>query len=136
MEKLIAPAAIFTWQNFAAVGLGGALGCWLRWLLALAMNAIVPRLPLGTLAANLIGAFAIGLALGYYSKHTSWPLEWRLFVQTGFLGGLTTFSTFAGESFLLLQSGELAWALSNIAINLFGSLVLCGLGYAVVRGAG
>jgi CrcB protein len=124
------------WQTFMAVGIGGALGCWLRWLLAIALNAVLPLLPLGTLAANLGGAFVMGLALGYYSKHTGWPLEWRLLIQTGFLGGLTTFSTFSGESFVLLQRGEMLWALTNIGANLIGSLVLCALGYAVIRGAG
>jgi CrcB protein len=120
----------------AAVGLGGVIGCWLRWFLAMAWNALVPMLPLGTLAANLGGALMMGLALGYYSKHTEWPLEWRLLVQTGFLGGLTTFSTFSGESFVLIQRGQFLWALGNIGLNLLGSLALCALGYAAIRGAG
>jgi CrcB protein len=112
------------------------LGCWLRWLLAVALNAVVPLLPIGTLIANLAGAFIMGLALGYYSKHTSWPIEWRFFIQTGFLGGLTTFSTFSGESLTLIQRGAFGWALAHIGANLVGSLALCALGYAVIRGAG
>ncbi len=116
------------------MALGGVLGCWLRWLFAMAWNALLPRLPLGTLAANLVGALLMGLALGYYAKNSDWPTEWRLLCMTGFLGGLTTFSTFSGESFVLLQRGEIFWALGNIGLNLVGSLVLCALGYAALRG--
>ena len=123
-----------TWSAVLAVGAGGAIGCWLRWLLALGLNAIAPLLPMGTLVANLSGGFAMGLALGYISRHPEWAPHWRLFVMTGFLGGLTTFSTFSGESVILIHEGEFAWALGHIAINLFGSIALCALGYAVIRG--
>lgn len=76
----------------------------------------------------------MGMALGYISRHPEWAPHWRLFVMTGFLGGLTTFSTFSGESLILIHEGKFGWALGHIATNLFGSIALCALGYAVIRG--
>lgn len=119
--------------SFAAVGIGAALGAWLRWGLALWLAPVHGKLQLGTLLANLAGGFLIGVALAFFS---SWPQlspEWRLFAVTGFLGGLTTFSTFSGEAMLLLQRGDYAWALAHSALHLAGSIVCCIAGYATWR---
>ena len=80
-----------------AVGGGAAAGAWLRWLLGMMLNPVFPTLPLGTLAANLLGGWLMGLALGFLGHYESLPPEMRLFITTGFLGGLTTFSTFSAE---------------------------------------
>jgi CrcB protein len=87
----------------------------------------------GTLAANLVGGYLVGLALGFFAGQPDLAPEWRLFVITGFLGGLTTFSSFSGESVTLLQRGEVGWALAHTALHLFGSLLLCAAGFATWR---
>ena len=115
-----------------SVGAGAALGAWLRWWLSLLLNPIVPMLPLGTLGANLIGGYLIGLVLGYIDHFQALSPELRLFVTTGFLGGLTTFSTFSGEVSSLLMRGEYAWAGATVAANLLGSLALTLLGVATI----
>lgn len=122
--------------GFAAVGIGAALGAWLRWGLSLALNAVLPTLPLGTLVSNLSGGFMIGAAVAYFGLHADLSPAWRLFIVTGFLGGLTTFSTFSAESMLLLQEGKPGWALAHSAVHLLGALVFCFAGYAAVRAAG
>ena len=96
-------------SGFLAVGIGAALGAWLRWWLAIALNALTPHLPFGTLAANLIGGYLIGVAVEYFSQQGGLPIEMRLFVITGFLGGLTTFSTFSAEAVALLQRDQYGW---------------------------
>ena len=119
--------------SVAAIGVGAALGALLRWALALRLNALVPHLPLGTLAANLVGGYGIGLALGWLAQHPELPPQVRLFVVTGLLGGLTTFSTFSAEVVLQLQAGRLGWALLTAGAHLAGSLLLTALGLATVR---
>lgn len=120
-------------MSWLAVGLGAALGAWLRWGLGLWLGAQHAQLQLGTLAANLLGGYLVGLALGFFGAHPQIPPEWRLFAITGFLGGLTTFSSFSGESVLLLERGELGWALAHTVLHLVGSLLLCAAGFASWR---
>jgi CrcB protein len=115
-----------------AISLGAALGAVLRWALGLSLNTLFPTVPPGTLAANLIGAYLIGLAISFFSQHTGLAPEWRLFVITGFLGGLTTFSTFSAEVTTLLQQGRLAWALGAVSIHVAGSLAMTLLGMATL----
>ncbi len=112
-----------------AVALGAALGALCRWGLGAALNAAFPLLPPGTLLANLVGGYGIGLALGWAAQATL-PPEWKLFVVTGFLGGLTTFSAFSAEVVGLLQAGRAGWALATAALHLAGSLLLTVAGYA------
>ena len=119
--------------SIAAVGIGSALGAWLRWVLGLGLNAIVPNLPLGTLAANLVGGYLVGVAVEYFSQQVSVPPEIRLLVITGFLGGLTTFSTFSAEAVSLLMRAQYAWAGFLIGAHLAGSLVMTVLGIQTVR---
>lgn len=118
--------------GFLAVGLGAALGAWLRWGLSLAMNHWFGPIPLGTLTANLIGGYLVGVAATLFHLNTSLPPEARLFVITGLLGGLTTFSTFSTEVVWLMQRAEYLWALASVAAHLLGSLLLTALGMATV----
>ena len=118
---------------FAAVGIGAALGAWMRWGLSAALNHVVPNLPLGTLAANIIGGYLIGIAVEIFVQHLTLAPEWRLFIVTGFLGGLTTFSTFSAEVVELLARNDYGWALALIAAHLVGSLAMTILGIMTVR---
>ncbi|MEO8157789.1 MAG: fluoride efflux transporter CrcB [Betaproteobacteria bacterium] len=120
--------------GFLAVGMGAALGAWMRWGLGVALNVILPNLPLGTLAANLVGGYLIGVAVEYFSLQGGLPVEMRLFVITGFLGGLTTFSSFSAEAVGLLMQSRFGWAILLIASHLLGSLVMTILGIATMRG--
>lgn len=124
-----------TLGGFVAVAIGSVLGAWLRWLLAVLMNAMLPALPLGTLVANLSGGFMIGAAFAWISHHTDLPPEWRLFVVTGFLGGLTTFSSFSAEAMILLQQRQYGWAMLHTSSHLLGSLACCFAGYALLQAA-
>jgi len=119
--------------SFFAVGLGAAIGAWLRWALAVWLGGAHDKLQLGTLAANLGGGYLIGIALGLFAAHPGLSPEWRLFAITGFLGGLTTFSTFSGEAMLLLQRGDYGWALAHSLLHLAGSIVCCIAGFATWR---
>lgn len=120
------------WTSILAIGLGAALGALLRWQLAVWLNALIPNLPPGTLVANLLGGFLMGLALALFAATPELGPEWRLLVITGFLGGLTTFSAFSGEVVLLLQAGKTAWALATIAAHVVGSLLMTMLGLLTV----
>lgn len=118
--------------GFAAVGAGAALGAWLRWWLGMRLNPVYPSLPLGTLAANLIGGFLIGVAVAYFNRHPHVAPELRLLVITGFMGALTTFSTFSGEVVGMLGNREYWLAAGTAGAHLFGSLLLTGAGFAMV----
>lgn len=118
---------------FAAVGIGAALGAWLRWALAVGLNAAVPNFPLGTFAANVVGGYFIGVAMEYFSGHAGLAPEVRLLVMTGFLGGLTTFSTFSAETVTLLMRAQYAWAGLLVLAHLAGSLLMTVLGIHTVR---
>ena len=120
------------WRQFLAVSIGGMLGCLLRWLLAIFLNSYFPTVPPGTLAANLIGCYVIGMALAFFTAYPAFAPEWRLFLTTGFCGGLTTFSTFSAEIVTLLQSGRTTWALFAGAAHLGGSLLMTFAGIATV----
>jgi CrcB protein len=118
---------------FLAVGVGAAVGAWLRWWLSLLLNPIVPPLPMGTLVANLVGGYLIGVAVELLGQHTTLAPELRLFVITGFLGGLTTFSAFSAEAVLLIQRLEWGWLLLLVSVHVLGSIAMTLLGVASVR---
>lgn len=118
--------------SILSIGLGAAFGAVMRWLLSVRLNSLFPALPLGTLAANLIGGYLIGVAISYFALHVELPPQWRLLVITGFLGGLTTFSTFSAEVVTQLQQGNLTWAFVGIATHVLGSLAMTMLGMATV----
>lgn len=119
--------------GFIAVGIGAALGAWLRWGFGTWFNPVFPTLPLGTLAANLVGGYLVGLAVAYFGEHAGLPPEARLFIITGFLGGLTTFSTFSAEAVTLLARAQYGWALAHIATHLAGSIVMTVLGMLTMK---
>ncbi|WP_454721432.1 MULTISPECIES: fluoride efflux transporter CrcB [Cupriavidus] len=119
--------------GFVAVGVGAAAGAWLRWLFSVLWNAVNPALPYGTLAANLVGGYLVGLAVGYFDAHVELPPEWRLLAVTGFLGGLTTFSTFSSEVVANLMAGDYGWAAAHLLLHLGGSLVLTVAGLWTYR---
>ncbi len=116
-----------------AVGIGAVIGAWLRWSLSLALNTVLPNLPLGTLTCNLVGGFIIGIAVELFALHPVMAPEIRLFVITGFLGSLTTFSAFSAEAVGLLQREQYSWAFGMISAHLLGSLAMTVLGIALVR---
>ena len=112
----------------AAIALGASLGALGRWGLSLWLNPLAPQLPLGTLAANLAGGYLVGLALAFFTSHASLAPEWRLFAITGFLGGLTTFSTFSAEVVGMLLKGQMAWALATAGLHMLGSFLMTAAG--------
>lgn len=118
------------WKPIFAISFGAALGALLRWQLGIKLNSLMPSLPLGTLTANLIGGYIIGLAVAFFAQAPEISPEWRLLIVTGFCGGLTTFSTFSAEVVSLLQTGRLVWALGAIAMHVTGSLVMTFAGLA------
>ena len=119
--------------DVAAVGTGAALGAWLRWAFSAWLNPRVPHFPLGTLASNLVGGYLVGLAIAYFAMRHDLPPAIRLFAITGFLGGLTTFSTFSAEVTELLAHGNYATGVALAATHLLGSLVLTAAGFATFR---
>jgi CrcB protein len=117
------------------VFVGGGIGAVLRFVLSLWLNPLNTALPLGTLAANLAGGLMVGLFSAYFTQHTELPVEWRLLAITGFLGGLTTFSTFSLEVVSMLQRQQYAHALGTAALHLLGSLTLTALGFVIAQKA-
>jgi CrcB protein len=118
--------------SIAAIGLGAALGALLRWALGLQLDALFPALSAGTLAANLIGGYLVGVAVALFAAMPALPPAWRLFVITGFLGGLTTFSAFSAEVAAQWMAGQTAWAMVTIFVHVLGSVVMTLLGFGTV----
>jgi len=118
---------------FLAIGLGAAIGAWLRWGLGLWLNPLFPAMPLGTLAANLVGGYSIGLAIAWFVEHPGLPPEARLFLITGLLGGLTTFSTFSAEVVTALMRGLLLTGGLIAFVHMSGSFLATGLGFYSMR---
>jgi len=121
------------WGSVMAVGGGAAVGAWIRWGLGVALNPLFPTLPLGTLAANLSGGLLMGFAMEIVTRHGAMPAELRLLVTTGFLGGLTTFSTFSAEITTLLARGERYWATLEIVAHVAGSVIMTMTGILLMR---
>jgi fluoride exporter len=119
-------------MNIAAVGVGAAFGAWARWGLSVLLNPVVPSLPLGTLAANLVGGLLVGVMMGL-AEPLNLSATTRLLLVTGFLGGLTTFSTFSAEAVGTLMRGQVGWASALVLAHLVGSLLLTGIGVIAGR---
>jgi fluoride exporter len=119
-------------RTVLAISCGASLGALLRWWLGAQLNAHLPQIPPGTLAANLIGGYVVGIAIAFFATYSALAPEWRLFVITGFCGGLTTFSTFSAEIVDLLQQGRTGWALGAAAAHLAGSVIMTFAGIGTV----
>ena len=123
-----------TWMSgFLAVGIGSALGGWARWGLSVWLNPRHEHFYLGTYAANAIGGFLVGGAAAFFLENPGLSPAWRLFIITGFLGGLTTFSSYSAEVVGLIQRGEMGWAMTVAATHLVTSLALTAIGFAAYR---
>ena len=122
-------------QLLLAVFIGGGTGSVARWLLSMKLNPVHQIIPLGTLTANLIGAFIIGAGLAWFNRMTHIDPVWKVLITTGFCGGLTTFSTSSAEVVFLLQEGRAGWALLNVAVNLLGSFAMTALAFWLVSTA-
>ena len=121
------------WLSFAAVGVGAAVGAWLRWGLGLLLNPIFPTVPFGTLAANLLGGWLMGVAMAILAHFEALAPETRLLMTTGFLGGLTTFSTFSAEATTLFTRGQYGWSAAIIVLHVAGSIAMTLLGIYVAH---
>ena len=121
------------WAGIISVGAGAAIGAWLRWWLGVVLNPLFPTLPLGTLTANLVGGLLMGFAMELLTRHTFISPEVRLLITTGFLGGLTTFSTFSAEIVTLLMRREYLWGSIAIVSHVVGSLAMTILGILLIR---
>ena len=115
-------------KSLLVIAVGASLGAWLRWLLGMKLNALFPTIPPGTVVANMVGGYIIGLAIAFLTASPSLSPEWRLLIITGFCGGLTTFSTFSAETVALIQDGRLLWALGSISLHVVGSLAMTAAG--------
>lgn len=118
--------------SILAICVGASFGAVLRWLLANRLNSLLPTLPLGTLAANLLGGYLIGIAVAFFANHPSLSPQWRLLVVTGFLGGLTTFSTFSVEVVTSLMEARMNWAFATVVAHVMGSVAMTLLGIGTV----
>lgn len=119
-------------SQILAVGLGAAGGAWIRWTLASLLNGLHPRFPIGTWVANLAGGLLIGAAVAWFARQPDLAPIWRLALVTGFLGALTTFSTFSAESLAMLQRGQWAWAFVHASLHLFGCVAAAAAGYRLL----
>ena len=115
-------------KSLIVIAIGASVGAWLRWLLGIKLNALFPTIPPGTVVANMVGGYLIGLTIAFLAASPSLSPEWRLLIITGFCGGLTTFSTFSAETVTLIQEGKLLWALGSISLHVGGSLTMTTAG--------
>ena len=120
------------WKPILAIAAGSALGGLMRWALGLRLNTLLPAIPPGTLASNLIAGYVVGVAVAFFAQAPHLSPEWRLLIITGFCGGLSTFSTFSAEVVALLQRCDYAWAAGAIAVHVAGSVAMTLLGIATV----
>lgn len=116
------------WISIIAIFFGAGLGALLRASFNFLTVGIASTIPMGTLLSNMVGGYLIGIAIAFFGNNPNLSPEWKLFVITGFLGGLTTFSSFSAEVVEFMQRGEFSWALGTVLLHLIGSLVLTLLG--------
>ncbi|MBM3193702.1 MAG: fluoride efflux transporter CrcB [Chlamydiae bacterium] len=118
---------------FLAIATGAGLGALLRFFLGSFLNSIFPLIPLGTLTANLLGGFLMGIFMALTKNHSYLPDIVRLGITTGFLGGLTTFSTFSAETVTLLANEEYLWTTLMILFHVIGSICLTITGIYTIK---
>ncbi len=119
-------------SSLVAISIGSIIGALARYGLSVTLNALVPNIPMGTLACNLIAAYIVGMAIEFFGSTAGLSVAWRLFVITGLAGGLSTFSTFSAELLTLLRDGRLAWSAGMLALHVGGSLAMTALGMATL----
>tara|TARA_B110000305_G_C18862862_1_gene369538 strand:+ start:84 stop:473 length:390 start_codon:yes stop_codon:yes gene_type:complete len=124
---------MFNLTNFLVVGFAAAIGAWLRWGVGYVLYLLYPTLPLGTLAVNLLGGFLMGLSIAYFQTSTSQiSEELKLFINVGFLGGLTTFSAYTSDIFSFLQKGEVQTSFLFLVSHVFGALIMAYVGWQTI----
>ena len=124
---------MFNFTNFLIVGFAAAIGAWLRWIIGYLLYVLYPGLPLGTLAVNLLGGFLMGLSIAYFQATASTlSEELKLFINIGFLGGLTTFSAYTSDIFSLLQRGEVQTSFLFLVSHVFGALIMAYIGWYIL----
>ncbi|MGH9642713.1 MAG: fluoride efflux transporter CrcB [Terriglobales bacterium] len=121
------------WKSVVVISLGASSGALLRWWFGAQLNALLPSIPMGTLAANLLGGYIIGAAVAIFASSSAIAPEWRLLIMTGFCGGLTTFSTFSVELATLVKQGEALWSCAIIMAHVGGSLLMTFAGMATIE---
>lgn len=126
-------SAPFSWPILLAIATGAVVGAWSRYLLAVLFNRPGQWLPWGTFVANVIGGLMIGMALAWFERRPETAAAWRPLLITGFLGALTTFSTFSAESLQLLQRGAIVQAFGHSVAHLVGSLLAAAIGWRWLR---
>lgn len=119
--------------SVVAVGAGAAAGAWIRWILGMLLNPIFPTIPLGTVAANIVGGFLMGVSMALMTHFEAMPPQLRLLMTTGFLGGLTTFSTFSAETATLISRGQHEWAAAIVLVHVAGSVAATFAGIALAE---
>jgi CrcB protein len=120
----------FTFTNFLIVGFSAAIGAWLRWIIGYFLYVLYPGLPFGTLAVNLLGGFLMGMSIAYFQAvTTTLSEELKLFINIGFLGGLTTFSAYTSDIISLLQKGEVQTSFLFLVSHVFGALIMAYIGW-------
>jgi CrcB protein len=119
--------------SLVAVGLAAVCGAWLRWLLGALLNSAYPLIPLGTLAANLIGSFLMGLAMILVVERGMFPPEWRIAIITGFIGSFTTMSTFSAEAMTLITRADYIIAAGLVTLHVAGSILMVFAGALAAR---
>lgn len=124
---------MFDWAAIIAISSGAAAGALLRWQLGVQLAQVLPQFPFGTVVANLVGGLLAGVASAFFAGHPELPAHWRLLCVTGFLGGLTTFSTFSAEAMSLLQRGDYGIALLHSSLHLLGSITCCIVGFQLYK---
>ncbi|MBL1244823.1 MAG: fluoride efflux transporter CrcB [Sulfurimonas sp.] len=122
-----------SWQSILIIGSGGFIGAVLRvYINGLISHKVPHLLPFGTLGVNLIGSFIMGCLFAYFMYTTIFSVHMKSFLTTGLLGALTTYSTFAMETFWLLEGGSIVLALTNMALNVFGTILMAGSGFYLI----
>lgn len=123
-----------SWQTILAIGSGGFLGAISRAYLNGLINKTIPHdLPFGTLGVNILGSLILGLLFALFTYTELFSVEMKSFLSTGMMGALTTYSTFALETFWLFNSGSIVLGATNIILNVFATIFAAGSGFKIIE---